>query len=192
MIHYSTILPLILASMLCLSCEKPSAEDTDSKNDKETNNKSDKNNKENNGDNGGWINDKENGKDDTGGNSGTYEEWTDGDKVNVTYFIKNCQDDDAVWVRGYIVGCATASSGYKFVFSSPFEYNTSILLSDNKNEQDKNHVITIQLKSGSDLRDELNLKDNPELHKRKISIYGYKTKYLKLPGMKEVLDYEWE
>ncbi len=195
---YATILPLIIASMLYISCEKPILEDDGKKTDKETNdnnNKSDNNNNGNNdknGDNGGWINDdkdKDTGNDD--GNA-TYEAWTDGNKINVTYFINNAEDDDAVWVKGYIVGCATSSGGYKFTFEPPFEYNTSILLSDNKNEQDKTHTITIQLKSGSDLREELNLKDNPELHKKKISIYGYKTSYLKRPGMKDVLDYEWE
>ena len=134
-----------------------------------------------------WANDDKDNKND----NADYEEWSDGEHVNVTYFINNSLNGEAIWVDGYIVGCATSSDGYKFQFSSPFDYATSILLSDKKNETDKKHIMTIQLKSCSEYRKELNLKDNPDLYNKRISICGYKTTYLKLPGMKELLDYEW-
>lgn len=178
--HYKEIITLIFVSLVCLACEKSSELDTDTP-DKTENNKEDKD------DNGGWANDDKDNKND----NADYEEWSDGEHVNVTYFINNSLNGEAIWVDGYIVGCATSSDGYKFQFSSPFDYATSILLSDKKNETDKKHVMTIQLKSGSEYRKELNLKDNPELYNKKISICGYKTTYLKLPGMKELLDYEW-
>ena len=178
--HYKEIITLIFVSLVCLACEKSSELDTDTP-DKTENNKEDKD------DNGGWANDDKDNKND----NADYEEWSDGEHVNVTYFINNSLNGEAIWVDGYIVGCATSTDGYKFQFSSPFDYATSILLSDKKNETDKKHVMTIQLKSGSEYRKELNLKDNPELYNKKISICGYKTTYLKLPGMKELLDYEW-
>ena len=165
--HYKEIITLICLTLVCLSCEKSSEQDTDTP---ENNNTDDKDNKNDNAD---------------------YEEWSDGEHVNVTYFINNSLNGEAIWVDGYIVGCATSSDGYKFQFSSPFDYATSILLSDKKNETDKKHIMTIQLKSGSEYRKELNLKDNPDLYNKRISICGYKTTYLKLPGMKELLDYEW-
>lgn len=178
--HYKEIITLIFVSLVCLACEKSSELDTDTP-DKTENNKEDKD------DNGGWANDDKDNKND----NADYEEWSDGEHVNVTYFINNSLNGEAIWVDGYIVGCATSSDGYKFQFSSPFDYATSILLSDKKNETDKKHIMTIQLKSGSEYRKELNLKDNPELYNKRISICGYKTTYLKLPGMKELLDYEW-
>ena len=178
--HYKEIITLIFVSLVCLACEKSSELDTDTP-DKTENNKEDKD------DNGGWANDDKDNKND----NADYEEWSDGEHVNVTYFINNSLNGEAIWVDGYIVGCATSTDGYKFQFSSPFDYATSILLSDKKNETDKKHVMTIRLKIGSEYRKELNLKDNPELYNKKISICGYKTTYLKLPGMKELLDYEW-
>ena len=187
--HYKEIITLIFVSLVCLSCEKSSEQDTDNpdSNTPENNNTDKKDDNNGNGDNGGWANDDKDNKND----NADYEEWSDGEHVNVTYFINNSLNGEAIWVDGYIVGCATSTDGYKFQFSSPFDYATSILLSDKKNETDKKHVMTIQLKSGSEYRKELNLKDNPELYNKRISICGYKTTYLKLPGMKELLDYEW-
>lgn len=187
--HYKEIITLICLTLVCLSCEKSSEQDTDNpdSNTPENNNTDKKDDNNGNGDNGGWANDDKDNKND----NTDYEEWSDGEHVNVTYFINNSPNGEAIWVDGYIVGCATSTDGYKFQFSSPFDYATSILLSDKKNETDKKHVMTIQLKSGSEYRKELNLKDNPELYNKKISICGYKTTYLKLPGMKELLDYEW-
>lgn len=187
--HYKEIITLICLTLVCLSCEKSSEQDTDNpdSNTPENNNTDKKDDNNGNGDNGGWANDDKDNKND----NTDYEEWSDGEHVNVTYFINNSPNGEAIWVDGYIVGCATSTDGYKFQFSSPFDYATSILLSDKKNETDKKHIMTIQLKSGSEYRKELNLKDNPELYNKKISICGYKTTYLKLPGMKELLDYEW-
>ena len=187
--HYKEIITLICMALVCLSCEKSSEQDTDNpdSNTPENNNTDKKDDNNGNGDNGGWANDDKDNKND----NADYEEWSDGEHVNVTYFINNSLNGEAIWVDGYIVGSATSTDGYKFQFSSPFDYATSILLSDKKNETDKKHVMTIQLKSGSEYRKELNLKDNPELYNKKISICGYKTTYLKLPGMKELLDYEW-
>ena len=187
--HYKEIITLICMALVCLSCEKSSEQDTDNpdSNTPENNNTDKKDDNNGNGDNGGWANDDKDNKND----NADYEEWSDGEHVNVTYFINNSLNGEAIWVDGYIVGSATSTDGYEFQFSSPFDYATSILLSDKKNETDKKHVMTIQLKSGSEYRKELNLKDNPELYNKKISICGYKTTYLKLPGMKELLDYEW-
>lgn len=187
--HYKEIITLICLTLVCLSCEKSSEQDTDNpdSNTPENNNTDKKDDNNGNGDNGGWANDDKDNKND----NTDYEEWSDGEHVNVTYFINNSPNGEAIWVDGYIVGCATSTDGYKFQFSSPFDYATSILLSDKKNETDKKHIMTIQLKSGSEYRKELNLKDNPELYNKKISICGYKTTYLKLPGMKELQDYEW-
>lgn len=126
------------------------------------------------GDNGGWAND---------------DNAVSGDTLNVAAF--NASDsDEPVWVKGYIVGCATASGGYRYVFDEPFDAPTSVLLADSRYEKEKKNTIAVQLKSGSLIREELNLVDNPENLHRLVAVKGYKTTYLKLYGMKDIIDYE--
>ena len=84
----------------------------------ENNNTDKKDDNGGNGDNGGWHNSDKDNKND----NADYEEWSDGEHVNVTYFINNSLNGEAIWVDGYIVGCATSTDGYKFQFSSPFDY----------------------------------------------------------------------
>ena len=170
----------IYAFSICLilaCCEKPVIDEESGK--KDDTEKKDNNQSGNKGDNGGWANDEQ-------GHKG---EWSDGDTVNVYSFINDTYEN-AVWVKGYIVGCATSTGGYAYTFEYPFQSRTSILIADDKYENDKSNVAAIQLKNGSEIREELNLADNPDNHKRTVAVYGYKTKYLKLTGMKEILDYE--
>ena len=166
----------LLTAALTLSCEKPNydSEKTETE-DKSTDGDSADNN--DNNDHGGWNNDSNNDKD-----------WQDGDTVNVKKF-KALEADTETWVKGYIVGCATGSSGYKYQLAAPFEYNTAILIADSKWETNYTNCAAIQLKSGSKIRKELNLVDNPGLQRRTIAVYGKKTSYLKIYGMKEIADY---
>lgn len=170
---------------LSASCEKPVI-DEESTNKKENNKGTD--NKGNKNDNGGWTNDDKT-DDDSHEEWSNGEEWQDDDTVNVAAF-KAHDFEDAVWVKGYIVGCASTTGGYKYYFTQPFESMASILIADSKKENDKKNVVAIQLKSGSYIREDLNLAENPENHKRMVAIYGYKTTYLKIEGMKDILDYE--
>lgn len=182
-----TLLITLIAAFLTGSCEKPVFNDEDTakkENKKDTACKGDKDNNKGKSDNGGWANDE---KDDEEWNNG--EEWQDGDTVNVATF-KARDFDEAVWVKGYIVGCATTTGGYKYSFTQPFESMTSILIADSKKEDNKKNVVAIQLKSGSDIRADLNLVENPENYRRTVAVYGYKTTYLRIDGMKEILDYE--
>lgn len=126
------------------------------------------------GDNGGWADD---------------DNPTSGDTLNVATF-KLASNEEAVWVKGYIVGCATASGGYRYVFEEPFDASTSVLLADSRYEKEKKNTIAVQLKSGSLIREDLNLVDNPENLHRLVAVKGYKTTYLKLYGMKDIIDYE--
>lgn len=99
-------------------------------------------------------------------------------------------EDRAVWLKGYIVGCATGSKGNKYQTAPPFEYETAILIADSPLETDKDNTAAIQLKSGTTARKDLNLKTNPNLHGRKVIIFGAKTQYLKLHGIKTIFAYE--
>lgn len=173
---YRILLFFLTLAFTC--CEKPVIDDTENK--KENNDKvNGSSSTGNNGDNGGWANG--DGKNDT--------EWVSTDTVDV-YTFRNHVYEGPVCVKGYIVGCATSTGGYKYFFDSPFESNTSILIADDKNEKSKSNVIAIQLKNGSKIRRDLNLVDNPGNIQRLVAIYGYQTKYMKMTGMKEILSYE--
>lgn len=171
---------LIIAAILILAvstaCEKPAIEDNGD--NKETT--SGKGNGNSGGDHGGWSNDTGNGKDGA--------DWQDGDTVNVSGFC-NAEDGRVVWVKGYIVGCATGSGGYTYQLKPPFEYETAILLADKANETDFNKTVAVQLKSSSHIRTDLNLVTHKDYYGKQVLIYGEKTRYLKLPGMKTIFAY---
>lgn len=184
------LLITLAAAFLAGSCEKPVFDDEDTakkENKKDTASKGDKDKNKDKSDNGGWANDEKDDENDGEWSNGG--EWQDGDTVNVATF-KARDFDEAIWVKGYIVGCASTTGGYKYCFAQPFESMTSILIADNKKENDKKNVVAIQLKSGSDIRADLNLAENPGNYRRTVAVYGYKTTYLRIDGMKEILDYE--
>lgn len=114
---------------------------------------------------------------------------TDGE-VDVNTFITS-PFKYQVWIKGYIVGCATgANQKYRYDFEPPFEFATALLLADNPNETNVSNVASVRLVNGSK-RDILNLMDNPENHGQKIRVFGYQATYLKIPGIKDIDAYEF-
>lgn len=162
---------LSLSCLLLCSCEKPYSEED---------NVPDINTGENN---------KPSGGDNTpGGNSGTGK-YSTGDVVTVQEFIDNeinCQ----VFVVGYIVGDCTKSIS-NAEFEPPFTQPQALLIADDMNEDNTDKVASIQLKSGSKWRQSLNLEDNPQLHRRKIMVFGFKERYLGVPGIKSIDAFEF-
>ncbi len=161
----------ILSFSILLSCEKPvietEKESTTTKNNDSTTST--------NGDNGGWANDD--------GNAST------GDTLNVSSFKADAENGTEVWVRGYIVGCATGSGGYQYQLAAPYEFSTAVLIADSKEETNKSNTIAIQLKSGSKIRREVNLVDHPDNIGKLLIVNGTKTTYLKIGGIKEISSY---
>lgn len=173
----SLYLLLLISTALLLSCEKPNYESENTNTENKATNGDSTEGSKGNTDNGGWNNDSDEKYD-----------WQNGDTVNVKKFYI-IETGTEIWIKGYIVGCATGSSGYKYQLSAPFEYNTAILVADSKWETNYANCAAIQLKSGSKIRKDLNLVDNPGLHRIKVAVYGKKTAYLKLAGMKEITEY---
>lgn len=116
--------------------------------------------------------------------AGAYET---GDTVTVAQF-RQITSAKYIYVKGYIVGCATTNAlNSSYVdFEPPFQFPTALLLADRTDERDVDKMISIQLKSGSAIRETLNLQDHPEMHGRKILVGGYVTTYLRIPGIKDV------
>lgn len=91
-----------------------------------------------------------------------------------------------VWVYGYIVG--SFSSNSKCEFEPPFSKNTNIVIAARTSVQDKSQCISVELKQG-ELRNSLNLIDNPENLGRKVWIRGdLVTAYYGIPGLKNITE----
>lgn len=94
------------------------------------------------------------------------------------------------YVKGYIVGQIVGSKVSNAAFSAPWgtssatsTQNTNLVIADNADETNTANIIPVQLPSG-DLRDALNLPENPDLHKKEILIYGNLEVYFSVPGIK--------
>ena len=97
-----------------------------------------------------------------------------------------------VWVEGYIVGWISGShyqNGARF--TSKAAGQTNLLLADSIHEIDPAHCIPVQLPANTRLREELNLADNPQHHRRHIKLKGDITSYFSTTGIKNPTIYEW-
>ena len=92
-----------------------------------------------------------------------------------------------VWVCGYIVGGDLTSASASF--DEPFSSRTNILLGPKSSTVDKDACLSVQLPAG-ELRDALNLVDNPQLLRRKVYICGdIVDAYFGIPGIKNITQY---
>lgn len=89
-------------------------------------------------------------------------------------------------VRGYIVG--TAISGTKYDQEAPFDSNTNLGLADDPNETDPAKILPVQLTKG-EIREVLNLKENPEYFQIEVTITGSLEPYFSVPGLKSPSTY---
>lgn len=92
-----------------------------------------------------------------------------------------------VWVSGYIVGGDLSSSSASY--ERPFTSRTCILLGSRSSVSDRSSCISVQLPAG-EVRDALNLVDNPSMLGRKVAVKGnIVASYYGLVGLKECSDY---
>jgi len=99
--------------------------------------------------------------------------------------------EKGVWVYGYIVGCF-ASATSKLTAKAPFPKDTHIAIAGRSSATDKASTIAVELKSGSEARKLLNLKDNPGNLGHKVFVRGdiLETKYFGTVGIKNVSSFE--
>lgn len=116
------------------------------------------------------------------GNDNTDKKITTGDTLSCSRFI-NADFECGVYVTGYIVGACTKNI-FNADFKAPFSAPQAILIADEKGERDTDKLVSIELKSGGKFRSTFNLKDNPGNLGRRIIVFGYKTNYLKIAGIK--------
>ena len=94
-----------------------------------------------------------------------------------------------VYVKGYIVGSCTKNKGNADL-TQPFAHATALLLADSPEEKDVDKMMSLELKSGSKIREALNLVDHPELYQHKLKVFGYRTSYLGMYGIKGATSWE--
>ena len=108
------------------------------------------------------------------------------DALNVAQAMASAARKD-VWLSGYIVGGDLSSASASF--EKPFSSRTAILLGSRSSSEDRSSCIAVQLPSGN-LRDALNLVDNPSLLGRKLLIRGDLVEsYYGIRGLKSCDDY---
>lgn len=96
---------------------------------------------------------------------------------------------EKVCVGGYIV--ASCSISIKNIdYTYPFEGSTAIVLADDTVSADgtlPTAIMPVCLTDWTDLRKELNLVDNPNLHNKRAILTGTITKYMYKKGLKGVM-----
>ena len=91
-------------------------------------------------------------------------------------------------VKGYIVGSIDDKSISDANFSGAAVLKTNLLLADNADETDIAKCLAVQLPAG-DVRDALNLVDNPGNYKKYVVLTGSLEKYFGVAGLKSVSAY---
>lgn len=133
--------------------------------------------------------------DNSGGNTGdggsSDTTYSTGDTISVIQFI-NATSAKYLYVKGYIVGCATrnATKSENVDLDAPFKYATALLLADSPNERSVSNMMSVELKSGSKIRETLNLVEHDDMYQRKILIGGYRETYIYIPGIKGSNDFK--
>ena len=108
------------------------------------------------------------------------------DAMTVSQAMSAAGEED-VWVSGYVVGGDLTSSSASF--EAPFSSRTCLLLGPRSSTKERTSCISVQLPAG-EVREALNLVDNPELLGRKIVVRGdIVDSYYGLTGLKNCSEY---
>lgn len=103
---------------------------------------------------------------------------------------KNNIGEEDVWVYGYIVGGDLRASEDGISFDTPFTSRTHIAIAARSSVVEKSSCLSVFLPQG-DIRDELNLVDNPENLGKQVYLKGDIVEaYYGIPGIKGVSEYK--
>ncbi len=88
-------------------------------------------------------------------------------------------------IKGYIVGFIPDKSIDGALFNGSATSKTNIIIADTPDETDINKCMPVQLPSG-DVRNKVNLQDNPANYKKFVTLTGSLEKYFGVAGLKSV------
>ena len=118
---------------------------------------------------------------DSGSSSGTTP-----DAVSVSV-ARGKAGSKGVWVKGFIVGGDLTST--KCSFEAPFSSRANLVLADKADCKNREICMSVQLSVG-DIRNALNLVDNPSMLGRQVLLRGdIVESYYRLPGLQNLSDY---
>ena len=112
------------------------------------------------------------------------------DPYNVAAGISQ-QTSLVAWVKGYIVGAvksgpSSVSSNDDVDWSAPFSRATNVLIADDPNCNEVSNCIIVELvPSGSPLRTQVNLVDNPQNLGKTLAVYGKLRTYFGQAGLRD-------
>lgn len=113
-----------------------------------------------------------------------------GSSKDMAYSVSQAKSEigaEDVWVYGYIVGGDLTSASMSF--DEPFRSNTNIAIAGRTSVSDKEACLSVQILKG-DVRDALNLVDNPGLLGKKVYLKGdIVESYYGIPGVKNISDF---
>lgn len=107
---------------------------------------------------------------------------------NAVESMPNC------WVEGYIVGYVSGTSMKSALLFKTGSKETNIIIASDTVNIDASDCVPIGLSTGSsyiNTRKALNLKDNPDILKRKVKILGSICKYMGVAGLKNARDFKF-
>lgn len=116
---------------------------------------------------------------------GEFGEWV---VDNAVESMPNC------WVEGYIVGYVSGTSMKSAQLFKTGSKETNIIIASDTINIEASDCVPIGLSTGSsyiDTRKALNLKDNPDILKRKVKILGSICKYMGVAGLKNARDFKF-
>ena len=117
----------------------------------------------------------------------------DGSVKETAYSIAEAalHPEETVWVWGYIVGGDLTSSAINY--EAPFSKNSNLAIAASPQCRTRSECMSVELASGSDIRETVNLVDHPDKLGRKIYIQGtVKASYFGMPGIKSIKEFQLE
>lgn len=102
-------------------------------------------------------------------------------------------NESGVWVEGYIVGVReTDVNPFVNNFTGPFRTNSNIILADSPEVSGSTVLLFVQLPFDTDVRNPVNLVNNPAMHQQKIRLRGNPGLYFGFNGLLGTFDYWME
>lgn len=103
--------------------------------------------------------------------------------------MKSSADATGVWIEGYVIGWVAGmnwQSGASFNNTPSDDYtNTNCILADSADVTSTASSIPAGIKAGA-TRDILGVKNNPDIYKKRVRVYGDVTKYFGVRGVKNI------
>lgn len=96
-------------------------------------------------------------------------------------------EGELVSVKGFIVGSIRGTKISGACFFEPFDGLVSnLLIADSPDERMPHNCMPVELKSGSEAREQLNLSSHPEMYGRSIILEGVIRTYFGQMGLKQI------